>query len=563
VTPVPDTYQFKNDRLKNLRTIATFRRMIEDHDEETGEPKKHGRYAIMSLDQRDVVIRQARLLIENLYVHLPHKNAMYGVDPVQHLRLLQSRQSRMKDAEFHYELLRVFDSLRDMHTTYVLPKRYWSVALLGIVVERCWEPKDVGVGDDAWQRITPRWIVTKFHDAFERRRYARTLKVGTEITHWNGMPMALAVERNGDAEAGGNPAARLASGLASMTQRCLAISPLPAEDWVDLRCRNVTAAGKTLETEVRLHWMVTDDLMGLELDDEATAAAMGLRSGLSLRTESIRGYAFNCRTAGRVAGKREIFRARRVCAGKYGYLRIFSFNMPTNEVEPFLARVERTLARLPKDGLIVDVRGNGGGQIEAAEGLLKLLADRRQVEQIEAEPMQFINSELTYDLCSGFEELFAWRESIGEATLTGAQYSAAFPVSRPDIVNPIPVRRKPRPVVLITDALSYSATDMLIAGFQDNGLGTVLGVDPSTGAGGGNVWTHRNMVAGWPGGPFEKLPGKAQLRVAARRSLRVGADAGRPVEDLGVDPDVDYHMTENDLLNGNADLLDFAASILA
>ena len=44
--------------------------------------------------------------------------------------------------------------------------------------------------------------------------------------------------------------------------------------------------------------------------------------------------------------------------------------------------------------------------------------------------------------------------------------------------------------MLITDALSYSATDMFAAGFQDHGIGPVIGVGGATGAGGANVWSH-------------------------------------------------------------------------
>ncbi len=38
--------------------------------------------------------------------------------------------------------------------------------------------------------------------------------------------------------------------------------------------------------------------------------------------------------------------------------------------------------------------------------------------------------------------------------------------------------------------LCYSTTDIFAAGFQDNEIGKVLGVDESTGAGGANVWEY-------------------------------------------------------------------------
>ena len=55
------------------------------------------------------------------------------------------------------------------------------------------------------------------------------------------------------------------------------------------------------------------------------------------------------------------------------------------------------------------------------------------------------------------------------------------------------------------------------------------------------------------------------MRVAIRRSTRVGPRSGEPLEDLGVKPDPDkvHRMTRSDLLNGNEDLIARAAGILA
>lgn len=59
------------------------------------------------------------------------------------------------------------------------------------------------------------------------------------------------------------------------------------------------------------------------------------------------------------------------------------------------------------------------------------------------------------------------------------------------------------------------------------------------------------------------MPGNASMRVSIRRSIRVGANAGTPLEDLGVRPEHRHLMTRNDLLNGNEDLIRAAAKILA
>ena len=228
----------------------------------------------------------------------------------------------------------------------------------------------------------------------------------------------------------------------------------------------------------------------------------------------------------------------------YGYVRIFTFNVPA--ADPFVDEFVRLVGLLPDTGLVIDVRGNGGGLIYAAEQLLQVLTPA----PIEPEPAQFVNTVLNLKICRNHRRSTAlpglvlepWIDSIQQATRTGAAFSRGIPITSPDDAN----RRGQAyqgPVVLITDALSYSATDLFAAGFQDHAIGPVIGVGGATGAGGANVWTHallRRLMEPDnedPGpSPFQVLPRGADLRVAVRRTTRVGSNAGNVLEDLGVVP---------------------------
>jgi C-terminal processing protease CtpA/Prc len=543
-----------------VRTVPQFRELAEQT-------------ALTEAD-RATLLDQAALLIDTVYVHRLHKQAMYAVEPTQRLKLLRHRLAKMTDVEFHADLLRIFVDLRDLHTNYVLPRPYQGpFAFLGVLLEQYWV-------DDR-----PRFLVSK---TFPHLTGDPQLVDGAEVTHWNGAPIALALARNADREAGSNTGARLARGLESMTLRTLALSPVPDEDWVDLR---YLVDGTAHET--RLRWRVFDssaDLSG-PLPDEGPIAAVRVPSahlvGLDLRTEVVRqakkqlfvpaavdeerrvaaarGAVPAATTEQAAAGeipttRPDELRARTVTTahGTFGHLRIFTFHMKDQQIEAFLNEVIRLLGVLPSNGLILDVRGNGGGYVIAAEFLLQFLTPRR----ILPEPMQMISTEGTADLCANIDDLTAWRASIAQSVETGAQYSSALPLYPADVVNSVG-QLYHGPVVLVTDALCYSATDIFSAGFQDHEIGTVLGVDDATGAGGANVWTHQNFIDGWPAGPFRRLPGGAQFRVSLRRCLRVGLRWGEPVEDLGVVPDERYRMTRRDLLEGNADLLERAGEILA
>jgi hypothetical protein len=211
---------------------------------------------------------------------------------------------------------------------------------------------------------------------------------------------------------------------------------------------------------------------------------------------------------------------------------------------------------------VIDVRGNGGGHIYAAEGLLQVLTP----EPIRPEPTQFTTTELVADLCRRNQpspaipglDLGPWLESVEQAVATGAEYSRGHSITPVEFANGVG-QRYYGPVALIVDALCYSATDIFAAGFQDHGIGPVIGTTANTGAGGANVWTHGllHLLAGEddPSNPFEPLPGGASFNVAVRRTLRVNRHDGQIVEDLGVVPDIVHQLTAADLLDGNVDLL--------
>jgi hypothetical protein len=405
---------------------------------------------------------------------------------------------------------------------------------------------------------------------------------------WNGIPIERAVELNADRHAGSNFEARRARGIDSLTVRPLIADIPPDEEWVNITYRSLAGDDK----EVRMHWMI------FELQNEANAMSSNTldsaSAGLDLQGDFIRQstkllfapaiFAAEKRSnasrtsrgvlrrravkgAGDVASTfPEIFTARSVAtpSGTFGYIRIRSFNV--NDPDAFVQEFVRLVEGLPGEGLIIDVRGNGGGHIFASEGLLQTLTPKR----IQPELTQFINTELNEAICAQHRDgstginLGLWLGSIRESLETGAVYSQGFSITPEDFCNAIG-QRYYGPAVLITNAKCYSATDIFAAGFQDHGIGLILGVDGNTGAGGANVWTHGllRQLDTRPNTPYQALPAGANMRVAIRRTLRQGAMSGTPLEDLGVRPDQRHQMTRNDLLNGNADLINAAAALLA
>ncbi len=638
------------------KTLQSFRRSIEG-----------------SLTQQDriLIVAQAIQMLDNFYVHRPLKEAIHAVRPIQRLRVLLRRLQQTSsipagerdELMFHNTLTEIFNSVRDLHTSYQLPRPYRDyLAYLPFEVAHFYEGE---------QR---RYLVTRVVPGY---RFADSeFKPGAELLYWNGMAIERAVRRNSDQTAGSNEAARHARGVSSLTIRPMDTALPPDADYVDIEFvpPGEDASEGAQPHKMRQYWFVryaptkssvfdapaapppaagipgpdaaaaaaTFDApetrleahSSLDLGHESTARSskilfesesiftpaappagdvgtaqptpakphnLGLAAVLGLDTAAdavrearqlifdagsmrhaeranigdeipgIQGSA----SPGRVAdtkGGREIdvkvpwhaaFRARTLdIAGKsYGHIHIRTFHFP--DADGFVDEFVRLVGLVPENGLILDVRGNSGGNIWASERLLQTISP----VEIAPERMQFVVTPGTLDLCrnnpTGSQiPLGPWRPSLEEAVETGSIYSHAFPITDQDSCNRIG-QRYYGPVVLLIDGNSYSATDIFAAGFQDHGIGKVVGVSNNTGAGGANVWEHWLLTSALPTGwGLKPLPNQAGMRVALRQCLRVGPRAGALLEDFGVVPDEFYKLQRKDLLEGDGELWAFAATLL-
>jgi C-terminal processing protease CtpA/Prc len=531
-------------------------------------------------DERELLIDQAVELLEKVYAHLPLKRALHAKDPIQALRLLRLRHAGLDERAFQSALLDIFIGLRDLHTNYILPAGYrGKAAFLPFRVEEFYEPGGVAPDPDPFARVR-KYVVSWVSPV----NTIGSMKEGVVVTHWNGSPIELAVARNGSREAGSNSDARRAQGVEALTLRWLGMSLPPDEDWVNL---TYTDGVRTYES--RFDWEVIDGpeqetlLVGL---DEAVGRS-GRARGLDLKRillDKVRKLVFDpqaIRVEQEAADNRvaaaaapaplraqtsvfpEVFpRFGPVTtpSGTVGYVRLKSFEPESADVAGVVREFARILATLPQEGLILDVRGNGGGYINIGERILQMLT----AQKITPELFYFAATPLTLAMATERNGLEAWRETIMQGIESGASFSQGFPLTDPEECNDIGQVYQ-GPVILVTDALCYSTTDIFTAGFQDHGIGPVLGCHASTGAGGASVWDDRELrgLAVEPRNPFVALPHEAGMRVAALRCTRVGRRSGTPVEDYGVVSDLRYYMTKTDVVDNNSDLIAVAAQILA
>src|SRR5262249_29322353 len=300
--------------------------------------------------ERATIVRQALLLLQNFYVHLPLKSSMYAINPLQRLHLLERRLAHNfnNDHLFHREMIDIFASLCDQHAAYTLPAPFADA--------HAWLPFKV---EDCHERGRRKFLVTRVVDGFSMGSFRK----GVEILSWNGTPIVRALELGERQSGGGNPAARRALAPLNLTARPLNVVPPPDEEWVVIGYR--TPEGRTRET--RVQWLVSD--LPTFFDDMSPRAV----SMQALRIQQIRKLLFapdvvelarklsaasrpRARVKGTAPAMPDVFRAGPVTTrhGTFGYIRIFTFEVPKPDklVNEFIKLVKA----LPQTGLIVDVR---------------------------------------------------------------------------------------------------------------------------------------------------------------------------------------------------------------
>jgi C-terminal processing protease CtpA/Prc len=551
----PSTVRHTKDDLPDAQRLADFRRAAAIED------------ARLTVAQMQQIARLARALLDDYYVHLPFKRAMHAIDPIRSLRLLEERAKELDARSFHDEMLAVFADLRDRHTVYWVPAPYRNrSAALPFRLQRV---TSGGRRKYVVSEVTPPWLPRQPRD---RPRFGP----GVEVTHWNAVPVERAIALHARWDAGANPDARLARGIAHLTDRPLTFLPLPDEDWVEVRF----AADRRIGT-IRLEWRVfelgavrrvrerteVEEASAYELGVDPVAEAVRRSQKLRLRPEYVKLEAQVTeglspedpndprKPVSRLPDNLQYSLQERGDE-RYGYLRIRSFDVPSAAalVEEVMDILDKLDAR---DGLIIDVRGNGGGKIEAGERLLQLFTPH----VIQPEGVQFLSTPGTRRIVES--ATFAqWEPSLSLTEQTGEAFSDALPLRKRYGASCNEIgQRYHGPVVLIVDALCYSTTDVFAAGFQDNDVGCkIIGTDRCTGAGGGNPWSV-DAIEYQANEDWERPEG-VSFDIAVRRSLRVGDRAGVPLEGIGVTPDDVYELTERDVLGENEDLIDAAIARL-
>ena len=542
------------------------------------------------LDQAScrALIDQLILSLDQVYVHLAMKRARHAVDPVGALLRLRRQAHEYAPFEFHLRIMRIFKSLRDQHTAYVLPKPFSDmIAFLPFLLGTCSRADLVGCPDPSGGVLdenkidphAPDVIVTNLLRDFSHPHF----RPGARILTWNGTPVDIAVREVGRSEQAANPAAEYALGSRLMTVRWLGGSLPPAESVINIgylppddspdcnQPREIRFAWNVIEVEgekvasLQALWAMTQYFASPTLPtasrDARATIERNARKGLFPGREEIQIPPAELRRedVAILKNPRKCFVASTLTVDvdaqpfTFGLIRIVHFEWWAKDFRDTFIDV---LSQMPTGGLAIDIRSNPGGEVACAEAILQTLTDR----PIEALPFQFLANDVVQDLVEPTRsrpkaDVAAWHEGLSAAVDSASMFSGYAPMTSGALLNDIG-RKYPGPVILVTNAVTYSSGDIFAASFQDHEIGPVLGVDSATGGGGANVWTRGTLIShNGPDARFVTQTGWGEMHMAVRRCTRLGKHWGMPIEEAGVTPDLLHLTTRRDLLQHDVDLM--------
>lgn len=510
-----------------------------------------------TVDEKKLVLEQAYMVMNEIFVHrdLKISNFGTGIDPLPLMKDLEGKLDSISDKDFHNELTKIFTKQHDLHTTYGYPKPY--------ACYRSFLPfsfKEV-VTVDGQKAIA----VNKLVDTAEVVALVPDLKVlvGDVLVSYNGIPAYEASQAWAARSMGANPPAthrRSINLLAAISQK---LDFLPNTDTVELEFRN--RHGKNYS--VTVPWISRGDVKCLTPEPAVTEKAIStdnyqneFNQIFRATKPAVRNKMLNINPLKDTAEPILKYKIVNNEFGDYGYIRLESFVPEKLTVDEVILEVKRILLKdfAKTDGLIFDLRNNGGGYIFLAEGLVQLFTPKNP------SPMNFVlkNSHANrHFMYQSPTSTFAL--ALKEAEAIGSQYTAGLPLNPAESIDLLG-QSYFKPVALLTNANCYSSCDMFSAMMQDHDAAIIFGEDSTTGAGGANNRSHSDTVKSLEAdlGPYKKLPAGQDIGFSFRQTVRSGRSTGVLLEDRGVLSDKIAQATLSDLYTDSGDQFKIIAQAL-
>lgn len=518
-----------------------------------------------SLNKTDrlAIIDNAAIVLEQYNPHrFIHLNYL-KVDPAKMLRDLKPELDTLSNFEFHRRVARIFSLMGDLHTVYDPPSPLRrSLAFLGFFIFRYYQHN----------QTTPTYFIPEEN---------------LTVIAIDGVPVHKLAVQLGTRGFGSNRASRIANGVVALTCRSLVSDRIPRDANATLLVNNGVS-----DFVVNRSW----NFLTIPLKDEpAVSSRTALESHFlfskvprDLRWEFYRSYQTkqlknlsNIHTSDPIITRLpvslfviQIFKAFEIftSSSTYGYITLKTFDLsppPNFAGDSFkfynfvLLELFKTLQNMSYKAVVVDISGNPGGFAYFAKPVFEYLTDKN----VPPTPIVFRATNLTLSMFSLHsnrgDDMF--RPAVKQFYEIGEQFTGpiTYLFNYKNLYDGI--FRLPRglqafsgKLIVVTDALSYSASDLFASWVKDTNAGLVVGLDEATGGGGATVRPFSELKSFYPRSFPSKMPSNVEFYTASIRLFRNGMRVGGTlVENFGVSSMKRYFVTFRDVIDRKKDFLNY------
>lgn len=507
-----------------------------------------------------ILAEQAQLLLRDLYVNRYQKKNMYGdspsfdghVDPVDAIDALIEKIDSLSTEEFELGIQKIFIDQRDLHLNYIFPAPYSNYeSFLPLTLTRVSSNGDFfqvrvnGIHKD----LLPVSIGNQ-----------RQPKIGDIVVSYDNIPILEVVELLKQKGMGANKFGGFSRALEQMALIPHSLYTLPPKD-------TIKVGFKSAETgelfTVSFDWLCRQKIA----ETETTSNISNFTSSSNLFQSEFNKYIEDMNFDFESIWPNNPTLEPRLKWGliekynsTFGYLKILSF-APEMGTDFAISEIVRVINTHFDDtvGLIIDLRNNGGGNTDYEAKLSQLFVPGKASVPYG----RILNTDLNKIIVdSPITNIINPKinESFYNVYGTDKIYSELYP--EVDVLEGNKIGQVYyKPIALITNARSYSATDYFACVMQDNGAAKIFGEDPQTGGGGATEISHEGLYY-LIGAPFEPLPKGHGMTVAWDQGLRSGYYNGMLIEDHGCIADVDISLIPSDLIDGGENQLEVIAKDL-
>ncbi|KNC99789.1 uncharacterized protein SPPG_05166 [Spizellomyces punctatus DAOM BR117] len=537
-------------------------------------------FAAYTPEDKVLVAQQAQELL-SIYVNQESKIQQYGVDAQAGIAAIVPTVGNMTDKEFHYTLAKHFLSLRDFHTNYYIPGQHSCFSFMTPYLFDFVQSNDI---------VNEPTVAVRFvaQDATFRKlvpKDALDVKPGDLLVSVNGKTFREHWVQTQNMTGGANQFGGYRAALRLLTSMSGGTHPVPESDQVNFVFKQ--ANGSLYNVTVPYIAVADRDCLA---DAPGGGSGGGPKGGTSFApppTRPSKRPKFNPKLPLAIMpdlGDNEIagivfpddyanYNLRATASGivkwtiynnnnaNLGFIRLASFTEVDVEPKVAVNAIRDLLVNELKDtaGLVIDVRGNGGGYIVTADTIPQFFV--ADYEPTTARALISDNNEQIF-VEKGAEGQ-DWKATYLTAN-PGDKYTGTVSFTSKETANKIG-QLYLKPVAVFNNAKCYSACDMFSAGMQDHEAALIIGEDATTGAGGANVIEHRSYLEEVLPEVYLPLPyqkpgeplryGAPDMRIAWRQSVRVKKNAGKLIEDIGIISDTVVRPVPSDFAEAEKGVL--------